>query len=382
MEARNGLLMRPDSELYIVPAEGGVARRLRANTPLMNSWHSFSPNGRWLVFSSKARSPYTQMYLTHLDEAGNDSPAILIENSAAANRAVNLPEFVNIPAGGLQKIEVPAAEFYTRFDRAWELARNGPPAEVAAAWRSALELNPEDARANNNLASILARMGKLEEAVACWEIALRSNDQLSEVRDNLVRAVETLGVAALQEGRVEQAEVRLRRAAQLNPDGATNQYNLGLVLLRRSSFDDAIARFRQTLDLDPRDAQAHNDLGVALSLKRRFDEAAAQFREAIAYDPKSAQARSNLAWLLATCPETAIRNGAEALQLASNAAALSHGNDARVLDVLAAAYAETGRFREAVETGRRALQVAPPPLAQALKARIAMYERKEAFREK
>jgi len=54
VEARNGLLMRPDSQLYIVPAAGGVARRMRANTPLMNSWHSFSPNGRWLVFSSKA----------------------------------------------------------------------------------------------------------------------------------------------------------------------------------------------------------------------------------------------------------------------------------------------------------------------------------------
>ncbi len=61
VQARNGLLMRPDSQLYIVPFSGGTARRLRANTPLMNSWHSFSPNGRWLVFSSKARSPYTRM---------------------------------------------------------------------------------------------------------------------------------------------------------------------------------------------------------------------------------------------------------------------------------------------------------------------------------
>ena len=41
---------------------------MNCNTPLMNSWHSFSPNGRWLVFSSKSRSPYTQMFLTHIDE--------------------------------------------------------------------------------------------------------------------------------------------------------------------------------------------------------------------------------------------------------------------------------------------------------------------------
>ncbi len=73
VQARNGLLMRPDGKLYIVPATGGQARLMNANTPLMNSWHSFSPNGRWLVFSSKSRSPYTQMYLTHIDEQGNDT---------------------------------------------------------------------------------------------------------------------------------------------------------------------------------------------------------------------------------------------------------------------------------------------------------------------
>jgi hypothetical protein len=67
VECRNGLLMRPDSRLYIVPSSGGTARLMRANTALMNSWHSFSPNGRWLVFSSKSRSPYTQMFLTHVD---------------------------------------------------------------------------------------------------------------------------------------------------------------------------------------------------------------------------------------------------------------------------------------------------------------------------
>ncbi|RPI22434.1 MAG: hypothetical protein EHM61_22305, partial [Acidobacteria bacterium] len=83
VQCRNGQLMRPDSQLYIVPFEGGQARRMNCNTPLMNSWHSFSPNGRWLVFSSKSRSPYTQMYLTHIDEHGNDSPPILVENATA-----------------------------------------------------------------------------------------------------------------------------------------------------------------------------------------------------------------------------------------------------------------------------------------------------------
>jgi Tol biopolymer transport system component len=110
VQCRNGQLMRPDSQLYIVPFTGGVARRLRANTSLMNSWHSFSPNGRWLVFSSKSRSPYTQMYLTHIDANGNSSPAILIDNATAANRAVNIPEFVHMDGDGIEDIEVHVAD--------------------------------------------------------------------------------------------------------------------------------------------------------------------------------------------------------------------------------------------------------------------------------
>jgi hypothetical protein len=110
VQCRNGQLMRPDSQLYIVPFNGGVARRMRANTSLMNSWHSFSPNGRWMVFSSKARSPYTQLYLTHIDANGNDSPAILLDNTTAANRAANIPEFVNIASDGIEDIQVHVAD--------------------------------------------------------------------------------------------------------------------------------------------------------------------------------------------------------------------------------------------------------------------------------
>lgn len=110
VQCHNGQLMRPDSQLFIVPFAGGQARRMRANTRLMNSWHSFSPNGHWMVFSSKARSPYTQMYLTHIDKDGNDSPAILIDKATAANRAVNIPEFVNIDPDGIQDIQVHVAD--------------------------------------------------------------------------------------------------------------------------------------------------------------------------------------------------------------------------------------------------------------------------------
>ncbi len=144
VECRNGELMRPDSQLYIVPAAGGQARRMRCNTPRMNSWHSFSPNGRWLVFSSKARSPYTQMYLTHIDADGNDSPPILIDNATAANRAVNIPEFVNVPPDGLRQIGGPVIDYYQLVNSAAYLQRTGSYEASAAKWRKVLELSPDD----------------------------------------------------------------------------------------------------------------------------------------------------------------------------------------------------------------------------------------------
>jgi len=165
VESRNAELMRPDSQLYIVPFEGGVARRLRCNTPLMNSWHSFSPNSRWMVFSSKSRSPYTQMFLTHLDGAGNSSPAILIDNATASNRAVNIPEFVNIPSNGLMRIDVPAADVYRLLDLASDFATQGKIDEAAAEWKSVLEMDTRNASAHNNLGAALTVEGKTAEGM-------------------------------------------------------------------------------------------------------------------------------------------------------------------------------------------------------------------------
>ncbi|MBF0433074.1 MAG: PD40 domain-containing protein, partial [Fibrobacteria bacterium] len=112
VQCRNGLLMRPDSKLWIVPLEGGEAREMICNTKEMNSWHSWSPNNRWMVFSSKVNTFYTQLFLTHIDENGISSPPIFLPHSTADNRAVNIPEFVNINYEDMQNIEVPAVNHF------------------------------------------------------------------------------------------------------------------------------------------------------------------------------------------------------------------------------------------------------------------------------
>jgi len=102
--SRSGIMLQPDSELYMIPALGGQPRRMHCNRERFNSWHSFSPNGRWLLFSSKTNSDFTEIFLTHIDENGMDTPPVCLSRFSDPHYAANVPEFVNLPAGAIQKI--------------------------------------------------------------------------------------------------------------------------------------------------------------------------------------------------------------------------------------------------------------------------------------
>jgi hypothetical protein len=258
VQARNGQLMRPDSQLYIVPAGGGEARRMRCNTPLMNSWHSFSPNGRWLVFSSKSRSAYTQLFLTHIDEAGNDTPAILIENSTAPDRAANIPEFVDIPKGGLLQIDVPAAEFYRLFDSAQELEKQGRHEAAVAEWRRALVLDPGDAKAHTNLGIALLWAGAQDEALAELRKAVELKPGYAEAHNNL-------GVALVQMGRHAEAIPHFLKYLETYPDSAEVRANLAEVLYGQARMQEALEMGRRALRL----ATEQKNLPLAEALAAR-----------------------------------------------------------------------------------------------------------------
>ncbi len=98
-QAENFMLLMPDSRLYIVPVSGGKARMLHSNLYSMNSWHAWSPNSKWLVFASKGMSLYTDMFLTHIDENGNDGIPVLVEKARVPYRVINYPEFLNRKPG-------------------------------------------------------------------------------------------------------------------------------------------------------------------------------------------------------------------------------------------------------------------------------------------
>ncbi len=352
VQCRNGQVMRPDSQLYIVGAEGGEARRMRANMSPMNSWHSFSPNGRWLVFSSKSRGPYTKMYLTHIDEAGNDSPAILIDNSTAANRAVNLPEFVNIPPDGLVKISSPAVDMYRQFDHAVELGEKGENAAAIAEWRQLAAGNPEEARIFNNLGAALARTGKFEEAIPEYQKALYLNPQYSSVHGNLAGAL-------MKAGRTDEAVPQFQKALELNPESADIHNAYGSALAKQGHLNEAIQEFARTIEINPRLAEAHNNLGLALLSTARDNRsgqsaaAESEFKTAISLDPHYAEAQNNLGTLYG---QQGVDGQAEKL---FREAIESRPTFADAFVNLGAILASESRFTEAEATVSKALQIDP-----------------------
>jgi tetratricopeptide (TPR) repeat protein len=366
VQNRNGLLMRPDSNLYIVPFKGGTARRLDCNLPRMNSWHSFSPNGRWLAFSSKGRSLYTQLFLTHIDENGKDSPAILVENATAANRGVNIPEFVNIPPYGLTKMDAPATEFYRLSDAAGELARKGDYAAAAVEWTKAVELDPADGKARYHLAYALDKQDQLDQAIEQYRKSV-------ELDDTNASAYASLSIALARAGNLPESIAAAKQALALNPTDVLTEGNLATSLLETGQTDEALEHIRKALELDPDFADGHNMLGIILARVGRLDDAVAHLEKAVALTPNSTEYRFNLGRILA-----ARHSFAEAIPQFEKAVALTGGNEPQSLEMLAAMYAEVGHFSEAAQTARRALEIAARQnevgLSEELRHRIAYYE--------
>jgi Flp pilus assembly protein TadD len=363
---KNGLLMRPDSNLYIVPFDGGKERRLNCNLKVMNSWHSWSPNGRWLVFSSKTPSLYTQMYLTHIDENGNDTPAILIEHATEANRAVNIPEFMNIAQGGLEKIEAPATEFYRLFDVAVQMADKKDFEAAIPAWNKALALSPEDPRGHNNLGIALVATGKFEAAIAEYRKSLELNPSSSQTHNNL-------GSALAEAGRVDEALPEFQKSVELNPDNGAARVNLGNALATGGRLNEAIQQLNKGIEFQPESASAHNGLGVALARAGRLEDAVVHMEKAVALAPEAVDFRYNFGRVLAAKGDLP----AAVVQF-EFAAKLSGMREPAILEMLAATYSDTGHYSEAVSTARSALDLAVrqqnEALAARLRASLARYE--------
>jgi tetratricopeptide (TPR) repeat protein len=251
--------------------------------------------------------------------------------------------------------------------------------EAAEYYHRALEANPSFAEAHNNLGILLAKQGRITEAIEHYQKAIELNPNRAEMYNNLGNLLAT-------RGRPAEAIGQFQKALEMEPDNAKAHYNLANIFTAQGRWDEAIEHYQRALKQMPDSIHAHYQLGLALQYRGKFAAAIAQFQKVLELDPRHVTAQNNLAWLLATCPEASLRDGKKAVELAQQAVQLSGGKSPEILDTLAAAYAEAGRFPEAIETAQRVLDLSAAqnnkPLAKVIQNQLKLFETNSPYHEK
>jgi tetratricopeptide (TPR) repeat protein len=205
--------------------------------------------------------------------------------------------------------------------------------------------------AHNNLGNALLKEGNVDEAIVQYQKALQINPDYAKAHYNL-------GCALFQKGNVDEAIEHFQRALQINPDSMEAHYNLSCALLQKGNVDEAIVQYQKALQIEPDDEESHINLGNALIQKGNVDKAIVHYQKALQIEPDNVEALNNLAWVLATCPQASLRNGNKAVALAQRANQLTGDGNPVVIGTLAAAYAEAGRFNDAMRSAQKAIELA------------------------
>jgi tetratricopeptide (TPR) repeat protein len=227
-------------------------------------------------------------------------------------------------------------------------------------WTRALAVTSDNDVAHNNLAYLCADRGELDKAISHLEDAARIRSGKRDAHYDVGSAFVQMNLAdsLARKGRSDEAMVHYENAIGLQPNYADAYYNRGSVLFAKGRIEDAIADWEKTLELEPNHPDAHTGVGNALLRKGSLREAIAHYEKALALAPEDPHSRNNLAWVLATASDASIRDGTRAVRFAQEAVQLSGGREPRFLRTLAAAYAESGRFPEAVAVAQQAVALA------------------------
>ena len=220
--------------------------------------------------------------------------------------------------------------------------RSGRIDDAIREYQAALKVTPESPLARNNLGSAFLKQGKVAEAIQEFQRVLSHHPQSFTGHFNLAGAL-------LRTGRATEAIAEYEKVLAIKPDFAQAHLALGHALMRAERLPEAIAQFKITVQLQPGNAHARNSLATAFAANQQWGEAIRCWRETLQIDPNNVAAQSGLAWTLATAPDPAVRNRAEALAISQRLSQTTEASNPTILRVLAAAYAEAGRFPEAIE---------------------------------
>ena len=253
-------------------------------------------------------------------------------------------------------------------------------ADVTAAWRWQREILTAGTAIVVGLlswrASVQASYWRDSETLFTHALAVTSNNDVAE---------NNLGIVFLQKGNLDEAISLLQAAVDLRPENSPAHENLAKALLQKGQVTDALVHYRRLLELQPDNIEVHNIVGTVLIQQGQAWEAVEEWQKVLAIQPDNGNAMSNLAWVFATSPDDSLRDGAKAVQLAEQAMRISGGRIPIIFRTLAAAYAENGRFSEAIQTAQRGIELANSRgnsgLATELQSNIVLYQERQPLRD-
>src|SRR5437867_5473642 len=253
-------------------------------------------------------------------------------------------------------------------------------ADVTAAWRWQREILTAAALlvvgALSCSASIQTSYWRNSETLFTHALAVTSNNDVAE---------NNLGIVFLQKGNLDEAISLLQAAVDLRPENSPAHENLAKALLQKGQVTDALVHYRRLLELQPDNIEVHNIVGTVLIQQGQAREAVEEWQKVLQIEPDNGNALSNLAWVIASSTEDSLRDRAKAVQLAEQAMRISGGRIPIIFRTLAAAYAENGRFSEAIQTAQRGIELANSRgnsgLATELQSNIVLYQERQPLRD-
>ena len=251
-------------------------------------------------------------------------------------------------------------------------------------WKNGITLFSHTAQITNNsiaycgLGQAFNRHGKYDEAVKYYLKAL-------QIDPNYADAYYELGVTLEAQGHPKEALKHYSEALRMNPDYAEVYNNIGVILSKQGKSKIAIDHFQKAIQIRPNYALAYYNLGIIFADHGRIMEAISNYKKALQHNFNMKQALYRLSWILATCENEKYRNGKEAVKIAERLCKVTQYSQPLALDVLAAAYAETKRFDNAVLTAQMGLELADrqgtKELAWGLKKRLVLYKNRQPYRQ-
>ncbi len=252
-------------------------------------------------------------------------------------------------------------------------AEAGENKEAILDFSDAVRIDPTCWRALHNRGVLLAQAGQFEKAFDDFTHTIQINPQFAKAYSN--RAA--LFMVA---DNLDSALVDYKRAIGLDANLAVAHRGCGRVCQLLGRIDEAVAHYDAAVQLAPDDGYAAACRADLLTDIGRYADAVAEYDRAIKLDPSSSQAQGGLAWLLATCPDSSVRNADLAIERAKTVIEQGGEKEAVNYDTLAAAQASAGDFASAMDSVRQAIQLAPAEERDAYKNRLTMYQQAKPYR--